>query len=104
MASEQIMKGLQTRISIDARRPDRLDEEEEPKKAHDVESLPLPSLAGNPVAIMSTDASPKGVVTISAFRQVYSNKKLVWVFWIAMLLWAFAMALSQDTTFVCESI
>ena len=102
MASEQNMKSLQTRISIDAQCTNRLNEEDEPKKVHDEESLPIPSLAGDPIATTATDAPPKGVVTISAFRQVYSSNKLLWGFWIAMLFWAFAMALSQDTTFVCE--
>ena len=45
-----------------------------------------------------------GVVKISAFRQVYSSKKLVWLFWIAMGFWAFAIALSVDTTFVCKCL
>jgi len=102
MASEQIMKGLQTRVSLDARRPGRLQEEEDPKKAQDEESPPVPCLAGDQVATTAAESSPKGVITISAFRQVYSSKTLVWGFWIAMLIWAFAMALSQDTTFVCE--
>jgi hypothetical protein len=44
-----------------------------------------------------------GVAKISTFRQVYSTKKLVWSFWIAFAFWAFAIALSQDTTFVCKS-
>ena len=48
------------------------------------------------------DPLAAGVVKISAFRQVYSSKKLVWLFWIAMGFWAFAIALSVDTTFVCK--
>ena len=102
MASEQTMKSLQTRISIDAQCTNRLNEEEEPKKVYDEESLPIPFLARDPISTTATEAPPKGIVTISAFRQVYSSKKLLWGFWIAMLLWAFAMALSQDTTIVCE--
>lgn len=48
------------------------------------------------------DPLAAGVIKISAFRQVYSSKKLVWGFWIAFTVWAFAIALSQDTTFVCK--
>jgi hypothetical protein len=90
-------------MSYDPNKPDRandknLDDDKAPSGHHF-------TVQGNAASNVPPCHDPliAGVAKISTFRQVYSSKKLVWSFWIAFAFWAFAIALSQDTTFVCKS-
>lgn len=95
--------GITPTMSYDPNKPDRVNDK-------DLDDDKVPS--GHHFAVQGNAASnvppihdplAVGVAKISTFRQVYSSKKLVWSFWIAFAFWAFAIALSQDTTFVCKS-
>ena len=67
-------------------------------KERDLEGGHAPSLD-----TLSVESQPAGVSRIEAFYKVYNSRTKVWAFWIAFVIWAFAMALSADTTYVCES-
>jgi hypothetical protein len=90
-------------MSYDPNKPDRAyDRDLEDDKALSGHHFTVQGNAASNVPPIH-DPLIAGVAKISTFRQVYSSKKLVWSFWIAFAFWAFAIALSQDTTFVCKS-
>lgn len=45
---------------------------------------------------------PAGINRIGAFYSIFGKSWLLWSFWGAFTLWGFAMALSSNTTYLCE--
>lgn len=53
-------------------------------------------------AKQDTEFVPAGINRIEAFYSIFGKSWLLWSFWGAFTLWGFAMALSSNTTYLCE--